>query len=314
MTDCPASERHEIEAAIQRNVLLPALAAYRDPSLLWPRRRDNCSLVSNAGILVAALSVLPLHRASAAELFRYGLTSLWNIFSGLAPDGAWREGLSYWSLAMRYAGLMVAALESTFGCSFGLAESRDLPKRAILHCTPPARSGPRSILATQNSDTIFYRSLGSRIALADPLMVGSWAMAKVGICPLRQFGLAAREPRPRHSPCRPPKSFAAPISPAFAIPGRLNPSRGQSIWPSKAVMCLLRSEELRLPKRSYCTLKRTPEPLSSMGRGIAGWSIWARMTTISPDISITERMDDRAPLVLLPFAGGWPQHAYDPRS
>ncbi len=119
----PASERHEIEAAIQRNVLLPALAAYRDPSLLWPRRRDNCSLVSNAGILVAALSVLPLHRASAAELFRYGLTSLWNIFSGLAPDGAWREGLSYWSLAMRYAGLMVAALESTFGCSFGLAES-----------------------------------------------------------------------------------------------------------------------------------------------------------------------------------------------
>ncbi|MGA8760566.1 MAG: heparinase II/III family protein [Stellaceae bacterium] len=119
----PASERREIEAAILRNVLMPALAAYRDPSLLWPRRRDNCTLVSNAGILVAALSVLPLNRASAAELFRYGLTSNWNIFSGLAPDGAWREGLSYWSLAMRYAGLMVAALESTFGCSFGLAES-----------------------------------------------------------------------------------------------------------------------------------------------------------------------------------------------
>ena len=118
----PASERREIEAAILRNVLMPALAAYRDPSLLWPRRRDNCTLVSNAGILVAALSVLPLNRASAAELFRYGLTSSWNIFSGLAPDGAWREGLSYWSLAMRYAGLMVAALESTFGCSFGLAE------------------------------------------------------------------------------------------------------------------------------------------------------------------------------------------------
>src|SRR5215472_13146690 len=40
----------------------------------------------------------------------------------LAPDGAWPGGPSYWSLAMRYAGLMVAALESTLGDSFGLAE------------------------------------------------------------------------------------------------------------------------------------------------------------------------------------------------
>ena len=30
-----------------------------------------------------------------------------------------------------------------------------------------------------------------------------------------------------------------------------------------------------------------------MAPGIAGWSIWARMTTICPDISITERMDAR---------------------
>ncbi len=120
----PAPERGAIEASIRRNVLMPALAAYRDPSLLWPRRRDNCALVSNAGILVAALSLLPLDRASTAELCRHGLTSSWNIFSGLAPDGAWREGLSYWSLAMRYAGLMMAVLESTLGCSFGLA---DLP-------------------------------------------------------------------------------------------------------------------------------------------------------------------------------------------
>jgi len=45
-----------------------------------------------------------------------------NVFEALAPDGAWPEGLSYWSLAMRYAGLMVAALESTLRDSFGLAD------------------------------------------------------------------------------------------------------------------------------------------------------------------------------------------------
>jgi len=114
-------ERSAIESAIRRNILEPALAAYDDPSLMWPRRRDNCALVSNSGILVAALAVLHRHRGLASELVAHSLASSWNVFSALAPDGAWREGLSYWSLAMRYAGLMVAALESTLGDSFGLA-------------------------------------------------------------------------------------------------------------------------------------------------------------------------------------------------
>jgi len=120
--ELPVGERRAVERAIRRNVLEPACAAYEDHSLLWPRRRDNCALVSNSGILVAALSVLPRDPALSAELARRGVISAWNVFSGMAPDGAWREGLSYWSLAMRYAGLMVAALESTLGGSFGLAD------------------------------------------------------------------------------------------------------------------------------------------------------------------------------------------------
>ncbi len=116
-----ARTREAIESAIRRNVLDPALAAYEDRSLLWPKRCDNCTLVSNSGILIAALAVLRPHRALSAELVRHSLDSSWQAFSVLAPDGAWREGLSYWSLAMRYAALMVAALESTLGTSFGLA-------------------------------------------------------------------------------------------------------------------------------------------------------------------------------------------------
>ena len=117
-----AGERRGTEDAIRRNVLEPALAAYQDRSLLWPRRRDNCALVSNSGILVAALSVLPRYRLLSTDLAGRSVASAWNVFSGMAPDGAWREGLSYWSLAMRHAGLMIAALESTLGDSFGLAE------------------------------------------------------------------------------------------------------------------------------------------------------------------------------------------------
>jgi hypothetical protein len=95
-----ADERRGIENAMRRNVLEPGLAAYEDRSLLWPRRRDNCTVVSNSGILVGALAMLACDRALAAGVIRHSIMSMWNALSGLAPDGAWREGLSYWSLAM----------------------------------------------------------------------------------------------------------------------------------------------------------------------------------------------------------------------
>jgi hypothetical protein len=115
-------ERRIIEDALVRHVLAPALAAYDDRFAQWPRRRDNCTLVSNSGILVSALAVLGRYPDISLRLIRQSLASSWNVFDGLAPDGAWPEGPSYWSLAMRYAGLMVAALESTLHDSFGLAD------------------------------------------------------------------------------------------------------------------------------------------------------------------------------------------------
>jgi Heparinase II/III-like protein len=121
--ELPGNERRAIEASLFRNVLEPALAAYHDPFALWPKRRDNCTLVSNSGILVASLAVLPRHPEISVQLIQKSLASSWRVFDSLAPDGAWPEGPIYWSLAMRYAGLMVAALESTFDQGFGL-ESR----------------------------------------------------------------------------------------------------------------------------------------------------------------------------------------------
>jgi hypothetical protein len=120
--DLPADERQAIEKALFRHVIDPALAAFDDKSLLWPRRRDNCCLVSNCGITIAALAMLPNDRRLASTLVRRSIASAWNAFAAFAPDGAWPEGPSYWSLAVRNASLMIAALESALGDSFGLAE------------------------------------------------------------------------------------------------------------------------------------------------------------------------------------------------
>ena len=120
--DLSDQDRRSVEEALFRHVLEPALAAYDDRFAQWPRRRDNCTLVSNSGILVSALAVLDRYRDLSQQLVSKSLISSWNAFDGLAPDGAWPEGPSYWSLAMRHSGLMVAALESTLHESFGLAD------------------------------------------------------------------------------------------------------------------------------------------------------------------------------------------------
>lgn len=118
----PDKERRDIEEALFRQVLAPALAAYEDRFAVWPQRRDNCTLVSSAGILVSSLAVLKRYPEISLQLIQKSLASSRRIFEALAPDGAWPEGLSYWSLAMRYAGMMVAALKSTFGQSFGFED------------------------------------------------------------------------------------------------------------------------------------------------------------------------------------------------
>jgi len=89
-------ERESIECSLYRHVLAPALAAYDDHFAVWPRRRDNCTVVSNSAILVSALAVLDRYSEVSEELIRKSLASSWNAFEGLAPDGAWPEGPSYW--------------------------------------------------------------------------------------------------------------------------------------------------------------------------------------------------------------------------
>jgi Heparinase II/III-like protein len=133
------AERSAVEEAILRHVLEPAFSAYQDQSLLWPRRRDNCALVSNSGILIASLAVLHCYRDLSTKLIEQSLKSSRNSFKAFAPDGAWPEGLSYWSLAMRYAALMVAALESAFSTSFGLADEPGFAKTGdfVLHAVGP---------------------------------------------------------------------------------------------------------------------------------------------------------------------------------
>ena len=63
-------ERRIFEDSLFRHVLAPALAAYDDRFAQWPRRRDNCTLVSNSGILVSALAVLDRYPDISRQLIQ----------------------------------------------------------------------------------------------------------------------------------------------------------------------------------------------------------------------------------------------------
>lgn len=117
-----SGERALIEGALWRNILAPAAVAFADPQADWPRRRENYTLVSNAGIALAALAVGHIDTRAAAAILGEALNSTANALEAFAPDGAWAEGPSYWTLSVRSAALILAALESVFGSCFGLAD------------------------------------------------------------------------------------------------------------------------------------------------------------------------------------------------
>ncbi len=140
----PTDERDALADALRRHILEPGLEAYSDPSVLWPQRWDNCTIVSNAGIMIAALATLDRYPDLCLAVVSEAWASMWRAFGGFAPDGAWPEGPSYWSLAARFSCLTVAALEASLGDSFGLA-----------HRPGFSRTGDFALHVTGNSGDAF---------------------------------------------------------------------------------------------------------------------------------------------------------------
>jgi hypothetical protein len=132
-------QRRAIEAALRRQIVVPALTAYADPGAVWARRRSNSAMASHAVGVICALALATLEPADAANLLPQGIAAAAHALSALAPDGAWPEGLSYWSLTMRHAALLIAALEATLGQSFGLASLPGLSETGdfALHAVGP---------------------------------------------------------------------------------------------------------------------------------------------------------------------------------
>lgn len=113
------AQRKQLREAIIKLGLEPAEAAYAQKSG-WHRVDYNWNQICNGGIAMGALAIAEDEPRTAATIVAQAIASLPIAMKAYAPDGAGREGASYWAFGCQYNILMLASLESALGTDFGL--------------------------------------------------------------------------------------------------------------------------------------------------------------------------------------------------
>ena len=112
--------RKEIEEAI---VLKGLLGAEKESQMWFYRRENNWNQVCNGGFVLGALAIADREPDLAVRIIKKSLSSIALGLKPYAPDGIYPEGYSYWSYGTWYQVLMIEALRSALGDSFGLEKS-----------------------------------------------------------------------------------------------------------------------------------------------------------------------------------------------
>ncbi len=118
-----------VKEAIVNQGLRVALDVYENKTDWWPVAVNNWNQVCNGGIASGALAIADEEPELAEKILHHALNNLPIAMKHWAPDGGWYEGPMYWGYATMYNVMILAALESTLGTTFGLA---DMP--GMSHC------------------------------------------------------------------------------------------------------------------------------------------------------------------------------------
>ncbi|HUJ58576.1 MAG TPA: heparinase II/III family protein [Kofleriaceae bacterium] len=149
--------RATIVRAIHDKAVAPGLDAYaKKPGVesWWRDSSSNWNLVSNGGLVLAALAIAgddTAHPADARAVLEHALralapgkpSSVSYGLGGYGSDGAWAEGPDYWNYATRYFVLMLGALDTAVGSDLGL--SRASKGFAITGDFPSYFTGPTGL-------------------------------------------------------------------------------------------------------------------------------------------------------------------------
>jgi len=156
------ADRKTIREAIVQSGLKPGLKCYAG-GRGWPRGTSNWNQVCNGGMTLGALAVAESYPDLAEQVVAHAVQSLPRAMGVYPPDGAYPEGPGYWKYGTSYNCLMLSALETALGDTFGLAKLRDFDKTGLyrIHMIDPTGlyfNYPDCGATATPSATMFYLS------------------------------------------------------------------------------------------------------------------------------------------------------------
>lgn len=142
-----------LEDTIYNYGLIPAENAYYNRgnvSAWWtPGNNTNWNVVCNGGTATGAIAVFDKYPELCADLLHIGLRDVEAMMNSFYPDGAWFEGVGYWSYTLDYTMNMFSSLKACFNTDFNLMKAPGFAKTIFFAV---AGSGPTGINNFHDTD------------------------------------------------------------------------------------------------------------------------------------------------------------------
>lgn len=133
-------QRTSIRQAIVAKAFVPAQAEFQKPNW-WVNSNSNWNPVCNGGLALAALA-LGRDEPTAVNVLHRSLRSLQvsGALQAYSPDGAYSEGIGYWSYSSRFLAMLFGSLQTALGEDFGMSRETGLPESGMfpIYCEGPS--------------------------------------------------------------------------------------------------------------------------------------------------------------------------------
>ena len=123
----PEASKTQVKTAIRQKGIDASLVPGQNS---WLNASHNWNQVCNAGMVFGAMAVYEDDPTLAKSIINRALNSVVLPMSDYAPDGAYPEGYSYWGYGTSFNVMLVSAVETLFGSTFGLTEKPGFLKTA----------------------------------------------------------------------------------------------------------------------------------------------------------------------------------------
>lgn len=104
---------------------------YSVESAWWlPNNGTNWNVVCNGGIAIGSIAIFDKYPEMCADNITHAIRNVEVMMNSFYPDGAWDEGVGYWSYTMDYLMNFVTSLNATFGTEFNITAAPGLENTA----------------------------------------------------------------------------------------------------------------------------------------------------------------------------------------